>query len=239
MNGIFRIFSTGPLSVLAIMILLGLLILLIPLLILGLIGAAFSRLGFSWIEAIAVILLMLLGSFVNIPLWTFQRINREEESGKPRVFDAFTGEPVPDQRFTTTLSLNVGGAVIPFAVSVYLLYEAQRAIGDSLLLQVIIALLVIAIITKISTKIIAPIGIRAPLFLPAISAIVCGVLLSGGTGLSAAVIAFVGGTMGTLLGADILNLPRIREVNVQNVSIGGAGTFGAVFLCGLLAALIA
>ena len=68
-----RFFSAGPLSVIAFIILIGLFILLIPLFILGIIGAAFIRLGFSWISALAVILLMVFGSFVNIPVYRIRR----------------------------------------------------------------------------------------------------------------------------------------------------------------------
>ncbi|MCX6692741.1 MAG: DUF1614 domain-containing protein, partial [Methanoregula sp.] len=139
MNGIFRISPTGPLPLFAIILFVGLIILIIPLLVLGIIGAAFSRLGFSWIEATAVILLMILGSFVNIPLWTFQNTVGKTETGTPAVFDAFTGEPVPDERVTTGLFLNLGGAVIPFAVSVYLLYRLGLLAGEPPLLQVCVA----------------------------------------------------------------------------------------------------
>ena len=239
MNGIFRISPTGSLPVFAIILLAGLIILIIPLLVLGVIGAAFSRLGFSWIEATAVIFFMVLGSFVNIPLWTFQNTVGKTETGTPAVFDAFTGEPVPDERVTTGLFLNLGGAVIPFAVSGYLLYQLGLLAGEPLLLQVCVAIIVVAIITGYSTKVIPAYGIRAPLLVPAVSAIVTGFLLSGGTGLSAAVVAFAGGTMGTILGATLSALPAIKKTGIPSVSIGGAGMFGAVFLCGLLAALIA
>ena len=239
MKGIFRISPTGPLPVFAIILLVGLIILIIPLLVLGIIGAAFSRLGFSWIEATAVILLMILGSFVNIPLWTFQNTVGKTETGTPAVFDAFTGEPVSDERVTAGLFLNLGGAVIPFAVSMYLLYQLGLLAGDLLLLQVFGAMIIVAIITGFSTKVVPAYGIRAPLFVPAVSAIVSGILLTGGTGLAAAVVAFVGGTMGTILGATLFALPAIKKTGIPSVSIGGAGMFGAVFVCGLLAALIA
>jgi uncharacterized membrane protein len=64
-------------------------------------------------------------------------------------------------------------------------------------------------------------------------------LLTGGTGLSAAVTAFVGGTTGVLLGANIANLYRIKNLEVPSVSLGGAGTFGSIFICCILPALIA
>jgi uncharacterized membrane protein len=239
MNGIFRILPTGSLPVFAIILLAGLIILIIPLLVLGIVGAAFSRLGFSWIEAIAVILLMIMGSFVNIPLWTFQNAVGKTETGTPAVFDAFTGEPVADERATTGLFLNLGGAVIPFAVSVYLLYQLGLLAGEPLLLQVCVAMIIVASVTGVSTKVIPAYGIRAPLLIPAVSAMVMGILLTGGTGLSAAVVAFAGGTLGTVLGATLFAIPAIKKTGIPSVSIGGAGMFGAVFVCGLLAALIA
>jgi len=239
MKGIFRISPTGPLPVFTIILLVGLIILIIPLLVLGIIGAAFSRLGFSWIEATAVILLMILGSFVNIPVWTFQNTVGKTETVTPAVFDAFTGEPIPDDRLTTGLFLNLGGAVIPFAVSVYLLYELGLLAGEPLLLQVCVVMIIVATITGFSTKVVPAYGIRTPLLIPAVSAMVTGLLITGGPGLSAAVIAFAGGTMGTILGATLFALPAIKKTAISSISIGGAGMFGAVFLCGLLAALIA
>jgi uncharacterized membrane protein len=239
MNGIFRLSPTASLSVVAIFLLIGLIVLVIPLLILGLAGAAFSRLGFSWVEATAVILLMLLGSVVNIPLWTLRRRFGKTETDKPLVFDAFSGEPVPAEFPVTELSINLGGAVIPLVVSIYLLFQAYQLEGDMPLIGAGIALMIVALITRMSTTIIPPYGVRAPLLVPAVSALVLGLILGGGTGLPAAVIAFAGGSIGTVLGAGFLILPQIRNRGVSRISIGGSGMFGAVILCGLLAALIA
>jgi uncharacterized membrane protein len=239
MNGIFRISSAGPLPVLAIILLLALVILIVPLLILGIAGATFSRLGFTWVEAVAVILLLLLGSFVNIPVWTFRPSKELSGGSQPVVFDAFTGEPVDGDQPGTTLALNLGGAVVPYAVSIFLLYGVQQKGGGLLIFPVAVTIFLVALITKYSTKVIPGAGIRAPLLLPSLSAIACGVLLTGGTGLPAAVTAFAGGSTGTSLGAVVLNISRIRSHGIRFVSIGGSGTFWAVFLCGILAALIA
>ena len=54
-----------------------------------------------------------------------------------------------------------------------------------------------------------------------------------------AAVAYVAGTLGTLTGADVLNLPRVRSLGAPVVSIGGAGTFDGVFLTGLAAVLLA
>jgi uncharacterized membrane protein len=52
-------------------------------------------------------------------------------------------------------------------------------------------------------------------------------------------VAYVSGSMGALVGADLWNLPRIGELGASVVSIGGAGTFDGVFLTGILAGLLA
>jgi uncharacterized membrane protein len=50
--------------------------------------------------------------------------------------------------------------------------------------------------------------------------------------------AYVAGTLGTLIGADLLNLHKIKHLNAPVVSIGGAGTFDGIFLTGILAVLL-
>jgi uncharacterized membrane protein len=45
--------------------------------------------------------------------------------------------------------------------------------------------------------------------------------------------------MGTLIGADLTNLDKIRGLGAPVASIGGAGTFDGIFLTGILAVLLA
>jgi uncharacterized membrane protein len=239
MNGTFRFSGPDALPFLAIALAILILIFLIPLLMLGLAGAAFSRLGFSWIEAVSVILLMLVGYFVDIPIHTFTRAGGRDGATGAMVLDAFTGEPVPDERSSTAVSLNLGGAVIPSAVSVYLLYEMDRMDTGLSFLPLVICLAAVAIVVMMSAKFIPGWGIRAPLFLPSVTALACGLLLTGGTGLSAAVTAFSGGTMGILVGITGFLFRKGFDQGIRQISIGGAGAFGSIFLCILLSALIA
>lgn len=55
----------------------------------------------------------------------------------------------------------------------------------------------------------------------------------------AAPLAYIAGSLGTLIGADLLNLDKIQELGASVASIGGAGTFDGIFLTGILAVLIA
>ena len=55
----------------------------------------------------------------------------------------------------------------------------------------------------------------------------------------AAPLAYIGGSMGTLIGADLSNLDKIGGLGAPVASIGGAGTFDGIFLTGILAVLLA
>ncbi|MGA9991623.1 MAG: DUF1614 domain-containing protein, partial [Thiobacillaceae bacterium] len=55
----------------------------------------------------------------------------------------------------------------------------------------------------------------------------------------AAPLAYICGSLGTLIGADLLNLGKIQGLGAPIASIGGAGTFDGIFLTGLLAVLYA
>jgi uncharacterized membrane protein len=233
-----RFYSAGPLSIFAIVLLIALLILIIPLLILGVIGAAFTRLGFSWISALAIVLLMLLGSFVNIPVYRVRRDMIRMPPSDSSVNGEFL-QSSPSPVWDTTIFVNLGGAVIPFAVSVYMVYQAILITGTSLLFSVCLGILLVAAITYVSTRSVPGSGIQVSLLIPGLAALLSALLLSGGTGLAAAVTAFASGISGTLLGGNIAHLFRIKDLDVPSLSIGGAGTFGAVFICCILPALIA
>ena len=238
MAGGIRYFSAGPLSVLAIMLFIGLIILMIPLFVIGVIGAAFTRLGLSWIAALALVLLMLAGSFVNIPLY---RIRRDmiraaplDSAGNEMTY-SFAVPPVWD----TVISVNLGGGILPVCIAAYMIYQTVMVTGTTLLIPVALCAALVIVISFLFTHEITGMGIRVPFFIPAFTALLAGLLLSGGTGLIAAVTALAGGTLGTIAGGNIAHLLRVRDLEVSEVSIGGFGTFGAVFLCCILPALIA
>ena len=79
-------------------------------------------------------------------------------------------------------------------------------------------------------------GISVPIFIPPIISALVAMLLSRDY---AAPLAYVSGCMGTLMGADLLNLGELARLGASIASIGGAGTFDGVFLTGILAVLLA
>ena len=52
-------------------------------------------------------------------------------------------------------------------------------------------------------------------------------------------LAYVSGSLGTLIGADLLNLDKLHGLGAPIASIGGAGTFDGIFVTGILAVLLA
>jgi uncharacterized membrane protein len=119
------------------------------------------------------------------------------------------------------------------------MYQAVMVTGTAFSVPVALSAVLVMIITFLSTREVAGVGIRVPFLIPALTALLAGVLLSGGTGLAAAVTAFAAGTLGTLAGGNLAHLFHVRDLEVPEASIGGFGTFGAVFLCCVLPALIA
>jgi uncharacterized membrane protein len=55
----------------------------------------------------------------------------------------------------------------------------------------------------------------------------------------AAPLAYIAGSLGTLIGADLTNLDKVPGLGAPVASIGGAGTFDGIFLTSILAVLIA
>jgi uncharacterized membrane protein len=51
-------------------------------------------------------------------------------------------------------------------------------------------------------------------------------------------LAYIAGTLGILIGADLLRLPTVRSMATPVASIGGAGTFDGIFLTGIFAVLL-
>jgi len=131
---------------------------------------------------------------------------------------------------STILAVNVGGAVIPTLMSAYLVLRYQ------LWLRAAIAVAVIAVIVHSTATPVAGIGIAVPVFVPVVATAILALVLSREY---AAPLAYIGGSMGTLIGADILNLDKIGNLGAPIASIGGAGTFDGIFLTGILAVLLA
>lgn len=131
----------------------------------------------------------------------------------------------------TLLAINLGGALLPAGLAIYLMVNRPEL--------AVPAVIAAAIVTGLSFLVAQPmkgVGIAMPIFVAPLAAAAAGMILAPE---APAVVAYVAGTLGTLIGADLLNLGRMRTIGAPVVSIGGAGTFDGVFLSGLLAVLLA
>jgi uncharacterized membrane protein len=99
-----------------------------------------------------------------------------------------------------------------------------------------IAVAVIAIVIHASATPVQGVGIAVPVFAPVVATAILAFILSREY---AAPLAYIGGSMGTLIGADLMNLDKIGSLGAPVASIGGAGTFDGIFLTGILAVLLA
>jgi uncharacterized membrane protein len=138
-----------------------------------------------------------------------------------------------------TLAVNVGGCLIPVALSAEILVKRR--------MNLLPAVLSVAVVTAVSYLFSFPVageGILMPFYIPPLVGAAAGLLFTW-AGPTAAGAAYIGGTMGTLIGADFLNLATPGTIQViagdapAVLSIGGAGVFDGIFLTGIFAVFLA
>jgi uncharacterized membrane protein len=190
---------------------------------------AYLRLGVSPGAALMLLFGSLIGSYFNIPVTVLP--GQTVQSGQ--IVDFFGMQYVVPYVVSspgTVIAVNVGGAVIPTLMSTYLVIRYQ------LWLKAVIATALIAFIIHIMATPVHGLGIAVPVFAPVVTTAILAFILSREY---AAPLAYIGGSMGTLIGADLLNLDKINGLGAPVASIGGAGTFDGIFLTGILAVLLA
>ena len=196
------------------------------------INYAFQAIGLPPELAFMALLAALIGSYINIPITRIATSIRHA----PEIVSTFgvryrvpTGYPTD----STIVAVNVGGAIVPILISIYVLMHTPGIIGPAILGTAIVALVVHRFARPIPG-----LGIATPMFIPPIVAAAAGYFL-GFSAHHADGIAFVSGVMGTLIGADLLNLGQLHDLGAPVASIGGAGTFDGIFLTGIVAVLLA
>ncbi|MDH7517755.1 MAG: DUF1614 domain-containing protein [Candidatus Thermoplasmatota archaeon] len=184
---------------------------------------AFKDMGFSSIEATIIILVsFILGygiideyigfSFANIQLFTYNN---------------------------WVVGINTGGAIIPILLSIYLVIKKKLPTK-----KLCLGIIVVAIVTFFVTYSDPSRGIVShfPLWLvPAFLASILSVIMLWRNFRQAASLAYVSGTIGVLIGADLFHLLGLLKHPVQNNTpavIGGANVFDMVFITGILAVIV-
>jgi uncharacterized membrane protein len=217
-----------PLAPVLIAGLAGVLVVFGALFLVGAIGYAYRAIGIGEDALLALLVLSLAGGAVNIPIATW-RTRPFVTVAEVVVFGVRYRLPVVAEPRTTVLAVNLGGAVVPTALSVYLLAV------NPIVLPALAATVIVAAVVYRAARPVPGLGIAIPALLPpAVSALAAVALSSHGV----AAVAYVAGTLGTLVGGDLLHLRDVRAMAPSVASIGGAGTFDGVFLSGILAVLL-
>jgi uncharacterized membrane protein len=218
-----------PLSLPFFALLVGAFLIVLVLIQIGILRYAYLRIGVSSRAAMFLLLGSLIGSYVNIPI--AQLPERNVESGvEVSFFGMQYVVPAVVEWPGTVIAVNVGGAVIPGLLSLYLLFKNRMWFTG------VIATAVITAIVHMLAYPVPGVGIAVPVFVPPIATALVAVLMARE---NAAALAYVSGSLGTLIGADLLNLDAVRGLGAPVASIGGAGTFDGIFLTGIMAVLLA
>jgi uncharacterized membrane protein len=208
-----------------------LLTVVVIILFIGVSEVAFQRIGFTRLQAVLILVGTFLGSSVNIPLRSVKSRERIVEMEEVQFFWIRYRIPhVSVEEVSTLTAVNMGGAVIPTLVSFYLLQSHRE-----LLLYALVGVALTAVVAHLVAKKMPGLGITTPAFVPPIAAALSAFLFAPSF---PSVVAYVAGTLGTLIGADLTNLRDIPSLGAPVVRIGGAGTFDGVFLSGLIAVLL-
>jgi uncharacterized membrane protein len=195
----------------------------------GVLRYAYERMGVGRRHMFALLVLSFLGSYVNIPL--LQLPAHKVASGElVTFFGMLYVVPVAKNWPGTIIAVNLGGAIIPTFLSIYLMVK-NRLYRHGLL-----GVAIVTFFVHLMAYPVKGVGIAIPVFIPPLIATVIALLLSRQYAPS---LAYMAGSLGTLLGADILNLGKIQALGAPVASIGGAGTFDGIFMTGILSVLMA
>lgn len=191
---------------------------------------AFAKLGLTPQVTLFLLIGTLLGSGINLPLYSMETAEAGHivlSPDKKPVWEIF--QPIRPGKIV--IAVNVGGCLIPVGLCLY--FISLQFIAP---LKILIAIAVIASFSFKFSRLIPGLGVGMPIYLAPIASVLLALILDAE---HAAHLAYIGGVLGVLIGADVLRLKSIADLHTPIASIGGAGTFDGIFMTGLIAALLA
>lgn len=216
----------SPLRLLLLIVVLGILLAMIQV---GLLAIAFEKLGLSADSGLLLLFSALSGSLINLPLARVSAVAPPEPP--PVIWEGLLRSSQLRFDGSTLIAVNVGGCIIPVFFSVYLLRNTPLPF-----VEVLAAVAIVTLVSYSFSRPIARLGIAMPIFIAPLTAALAA--LSINTEYSAP-LAYISGTLGVLIGADLLRLKDVRKIGAPIAAIGGAGTFDGIFMTGIVAALLA
>jgi uncharacterized membrane protein len=217
-----------PFSIILFLILLILLPLLWFSLAVDAVQIASTKLGFSPSFGLVLLSLVIVGSTINIPLYQVRSQRKLRDEFVDLFQRQFLGFPIHKVQRSTVIALNVGGGMIPMLLALYQFTQANP-------LLILLVIVIVTIVSYYAAHVVPGIGIQMNPLLSPITAAASSMLIANSHAPS---IAFAGGVLGTLIGADLLHLKHIQAMSSGVLSIGGAGVFDGIVLCGLFAVLL-
>jgi uncharacterized membrane protein len=190
---------------------------------------AFVKLGLTPEFASYLLLGTLLGSGINLPLYSLHTKTTGHLVMSPDrkpVWEIFQ----PAREGKIVVAINVGGCLIPVALCLYFI---SLQLLDPI--KIAAGILAITALSYKFSRLIPGLGVGMPVFLAPFASSLVALALDPE---HAAHLAYISGVFGVLIGADILRLKTIAELGTPVASIGGAGTFDGIFMTGIIAALL-
>jgi len=233
--------SPNPLFFLPFFILIFIVFFFIVLLVFGLvqIGAitiAFAKLGLTGGQVFLLLLGTLFGSMVNIPVYKKPYSGPDADLEMSPMFGHYK---IPRYQMQNgpgeqIIAVNFGGAFIPVFLSAYFILQIGLSPG------LLLCLAIVGLVTYKAARPVRGVGIGVPFLLPPLITVLATWFFAPAG--QEPQVAYISGSLGTLVGADILHIlnpSTMKKIRAPVLSVGGAGTFDGIFLAGILAVLLA
>ncbi|WP_407355380.1 DUF1614 domain-containing protein [Methanolobus sp. WCC5] len=187
------------------------------------------------IQLMAILFFMLAGSLIEIPIARVRTKKPEQLLRYAPILEDIYSVPIvkelsigKERVFDTTLTVNPGGALIPALATIYLLLTQPNNTALQIMLIVVVAVILLSeMMIGVGTIIPGYIGLTALPFALIVAPE------------NAASIAFIAGVGGILIGNTISVMTFNRErTGSAFISIGGAGSFRAIYVTTIIAALV-
>lgn len=226
-----------------------LLAVLLPVLFSEAVQGSLRILGLPLDIAGLVLVAALVASAINVPLWNMPTQRYVITDPLATLGLAGLLPHLETRRKATVVAVNVGGCLIPLALAVYQVVRLATASAwqtapvegapapnvQGAFVALVLAMALNIIVCWKLTRVVPGVGITVPGIVPGILAAAAALLLSADV---APAVTLVAGTLGPLVGADLLHLRDLKEKPVGLQSFGGAGTFDAVLFTLILSALV-
>ncbi len=195
-----------------------------------------------WVSSILILTSPLL-SFINVVVKRIESLDLDEYRIELE-FIYIYGLPIAVPRLrvsrrVTIVALNLGGAAVPIFVSLVLSWIAFSNYNSEVVTPIIASITATSLMTYLASRVIPGIGIAVPALIPPLVASLSSMAVAG-SGPLAAISAYTGGVLGSLIGADVLRLLKdFSKLQAPIVSIGGVGVFDGIFLSGIIGFVLA